>query len=216
MVDFNSKLKMTPTECTDISLDCESLGTAYNAPILSIGAIQFNRLTGKFGKEFYAEVNLRSAVKGAERGIDPETIYWWIKQQPTLAANMFDDSDVARARKVPIAQALFDFADWFRGSGSPRIWTAGPMQDIAWMEHAYANQAVGQSQPWNFRNVRDLRTLRESALDVGFDYHKIPFKGREHHALDDAKWQARVVIECTAAIMHKPRPDIDYDDPDDF
>lgn len=208
MVDFASKLTMT-----DISIDCETLGVKYDAPVLSIGAIQFNRTTGRFGKEFYVEINMRSAVKGAERGIDPETIYWWINQNRSVAAGLFDDSDVARARKKVMSQALFDLCDFVRATPGALVWSNGPAQDVTWLEHAYDTQAIGLSPPWTLRNVRDLRTLRDIAALRGFDYHTIPFKGTQHNALDDAKHQAHVVIDCLAAIVGKTST---YEDPDEI
>lgn len=193
-------IEMNPRDCSDVSIDCESLGIAYNAPVLSIGAVQFNRHTGQMGKTFYVEIRMASAIKGAESGIHPDTIYWWMKQNPTVAAQLFDDSDVARARKLGIADALLQLGDFVRSSGSPLVWANGPMQDISWLENAYAKQAIGLSQPWGFRNVRDVRTIRDIAMDLGFDYHSIAFEGREHNALDDAVHQARVVIQCFAKI----------------
>lgn len=200
MVDFHSKLKtkeMNPRDCTDVSIDCESLGTAYNAPVLSIGAVQFNRYTGQFGKTFYVEIRMASAIKGAESGISPDTIYWWMKQSPTIAAKLFDDSDVARARKLGMADALLQLADFVRTSGSPCIWSRGVMQDISWLENAYAKQAIGLSQPWLYQKVRDVRTILALAEDAGFDETKVVFEGTPHDALADAVHQAHLICMCT-------------------
>lgn len=192
-----AKIKeMNPRDCSDVSIDCESLGTNYCAPVLSIGAVQFNRHTGQIGKTFYVEINMRAAIRGAEAGIDPETIYWWMKQSPAAAAKLFDDSDVARARKIGMADALLQLGDFVRTSGSPLVWANGPMQDVSWLENAYAKQAIGLSQPWNFRNVRDVRTIRDIAMECGFDYKTLSFIGTEHNALDDAVHQAHIVINC--------------------
>lgn len=195
MAAINTKTKeMNPRDCTDISIDCESLGINYCAPVLAIGAVQFNVHTGAFGKKFYVEITMRSAIRGAERGINPDTIYWWMKQSPTAAARLFDDSDVARERKLVMAEGLHQLSDFVRSSGSPRVWAKGPMQDIAWLEHAYDQQAVGLTPPWGYNNVRDVRTIAELATMRGAKIDQIKFEGVEHNALDDAVHQAKQVM----------------------
>ena len=63
----------------DLMIDLESMGKKPNAPIVSIGAVFFNPLTGELGQEFYMAVSLESAMdQGAVP--DGDTILWWLKQ----------------------------------------------------------------------------------------------------------------------------------------
>ena len=52
-------------------------------------------------------------------------------------------------------------------------------------------RAVDLPAPWSYRAPRDCRTIYEAAGGV-----EIPFEGTQHNALDDAKHQARCVIEA--------------------
>lgn len=59
------------------SVDIETLSTAVNAAVLSIGAVEFDPLSGKILREFYHELDL-SEQPG--RHIDTNTVQWWFKQ----------------------------------------------------------------------------------------------------------------------------------------
>jgi len=62
----------------DISIDIETLGTSNEAPVATIGAVQFDRSTGEFKKEFYERILLDSALKFGKA--DGDTIAFWLKQ----------------------------------------------------------------------------------------------------------------------------------------
>jgi len=47
---------------TDYMIDLETLGTKVDAPVLSIGAVEFNLETGKLGQEFYCVLDLQSQL----------------------------------------------------------------------------------------------------------------------------------------------------------
>jgi len=166
----------------DCSIDIETLGTGYNAAVLSVGAVMFNRTTGKLAQEFYAEVDFAEAVKYGN--VNGSTVAWWITQGPK-AKELFSQS----SNKLPLRDVLMGLADFMRahGTASVRVWGNG----ATILEHAYDVAGNGLIPPWKFWNIRDLRTLMDTAGDPG-----IEFSGTPHNAMDDAKHQARQIAGC--------------------
>ena len=61
-----------------------------------------------------------------------------------------------------------------------------------------ASKQVSDFVPWNFRHVRDMRTLRDICLRLGLEpaiKASVQRVGVHHNALDDAEYQANIVIE---------------------
>lgn len=174
----------------DISIDIETLGTRFDAPVIAIGAVVFDRLTGNTGAEFYQEIDLDSAIRAGR--VDGSTLSWWMTQSAT-ARGVFP----VKKDKGSLATVLCNFADFCRSisGGVPIVWGNGATFDITILEHAFAVGSVGLSAPWHYTNVRDMRTLVDvSGLALG----AVPSVGVAHNALDDAKYQAHYIA---AALM---------------
>lgn len=171
-----------PTGPLHVMVDLETFGTSPGCDVRSIGAVVFNPFSGTFGDEFY--INLRGGTNfGLTR--DPDTVAWW-EQQSCAARNALDIDQRF------IGEGLRAFSAWFCELGNPsdiRLWAHGPHFDEAILGAAY--RAIGERQPWHYRAPRDTRTIYDAA--GGID---IPFSGTEHNALDDAKHQARCVVEA--------------------
>lgn len=172
----------------DYSIDLETLGNRFNAAILSIGAVQFDRYTGNIGKTFYREVNIDSALRFGE--VTGSTLQWWMGQGDN-AKRIFSDQN-----KATLAQALMDLGKFLPTTGM--VWGNGATFDITILEHAAFKQ--GLTLPWQFWNIRDMRT----AVDmVGYRKGDLPFEGVAHNALDDAKHQAKVIAHCFGKVTGK-------------
>lgn len=188
----------------DIMLDIESLSIKYDAPIIAIGAVHFNRTTGKLGAEFYEEVSIASALRSGNA--DADTLRWWIDQSKT-AKRVFANPDTD---KFSLATVLMNFSTWCRSTavgGVPRVWAKGPSSDVTWVDRAMAVGGHGLSVPWHFRNIRCVRTIIELAEEVaGFEPGNVPNVGTEHNALDDARYQANVVCAAYAALHRSKVP----------
>lgn len=176
----------------DLSIDLETLGTRPDAPIVAIGAVLFNRETGEIGEEFYTPITLHSALKHGK--VCPNALKWWFTQSPAAQAVF----------RSPVAQELHDallrlsmLVDR-QPESDICVWGNGSTFDISILEHAY--DAVGLEAPWNFWSIRDMRTIVDAASGLGFNRHSIPFQGTEHHALDDARHQAKIITACLQAI----------------
>jgi len=60
---------------TDIMLDLETLGLDSNSVVISISAVEFNRKTGKIGREF--EIGLQDKPQIDAGGIVNESTVKW-------------------------------------------------------------------------------------------------------------------------------------------
>lgn len=206
------------TTFNDISVDCETLGTAYDAPVIAIGARAFDRSTGKLYNTFYKEVMLSSAIKSGR--VDGGTVSWWITQSPRAKA-IFGDAKY-EAAKLSLASVLVEFSQWCRGEGKGSndrsgplfVWANGPSQDITWLEHAYTVGGHGLTIPWRHDHARCLRTVVEPAtLFAGFDKSKVKNVGVAHNAVDDATYQANVISAAWKALAGKAvKPPVEDDD----
>lgn len=183
----------------DISIDCETLSTRPNAAVLSIGAVQFNRDTGKIGKKLHLYVDIEDAIKHGHVGAS--TIAWWIAggDKEESATDLFgglvntgDDIDSAGNQKLNVHAALCQLKAFIGTcSPNPRVWGNGATADITWLESAFASAGAGMDLPWHFTNIRDMRTTIDDA-DLDLSTVK-EVKGPRHNALVDAEWQANAI-----------------------
>jgi len=158
----------------DVMLDLETMGTGPTAAIVAIGAVQFDPDAGTLSDEFYATVDLASSV-AAGLQMEPDTVLWWLRQSAEAQRAIANNSQ-------PLADALQEFAR--RLPGCARVWGNGAAFDNVILANAY--RTVGVRAPWDFRDDRCYRTLRALYPDVLCEYD-----GTAHHALDDARNQAR-------------------------
>lgn len=167
-----------------VMIDLETMGTRWDAPILAIGAVRFQPETGIFDSEaFYRAIDPVDALKYGT--LSGSTLKWWMRQSEAAR-------DAAMKGDMSLTQALVELVRFIRPGD--RVWGNGATFDITILEHAYvATQAFKSDNggcPWDFRNVRDCRTIKELAEGR---YAEPPFEGTQHDALADAIHQARWV-----------------------
>lgn len=161
--------------------DLETLGTSSNSVILSIGAVAFNEHTG-VTDTFFTAVDKDSCLQ-AGLVIDSATEIWWSKQSAEAKAQFKDP--------IPLKSALMAFCDFI--GKDDLVWGNGVDFDNVILANAY--KACGETQPWNFRNNRCYRTLKNLFPYIKCDRHETP-----HHALGDAKYQARHLMKILKEI----------------
>jgi hypothetical protein len=166
-----------------VMLDLETFGTRAGCAIRSIGAVVFDPYSDEIGDRFYQNVTSESCRK-SKLHFDPDTMNWW-KQQSSEVQQVFD------VNPVHLKMAIMTFNDWFRSSSAEFVWSHGAAFDPPVYEATC--HAVGFKAPWNYRGVRDTRTLFELA---GLKTEDLPFTGMKHNALDDAIHQAKCVQEA--------------------
>lgn len=166
-----------------ISIDIETLSLAPNALVLSIGAVVFSPQTG-LGETFYEVLN---RYEQKNRRISIQTTEWWLDlvQESSLPGALFNDV------MAPVALTLQRLRD-FCGVEPFEIWARGPQMDIVVLDSLYPD--FGMRPPWKYDMVRDQRTL------CSFVPGSLPFQGTRHNALDDAKHQARGIIQAMAQL----------------
>lgn len=165
----------------NVMIDIETLGTAANSVILSIGAVQFDDV-GCLGEEFYSNINIDSCL---ERGlvVEGRTILWWMGQ-----------SDEARAAlgtgELSLPAALRGLADAFDWRDT-LVWCNGLSFDLPILDTAY--RACKMAAPWAYYNGRDYRTLKNEVDREVFKALEVK-PSAAHNALEDAKAQALTLL----------------------
>ena len=172
-----------------LMIDLESMGKKPTAPIVAIGAVFFDPQSGVLGAEFYAAVDLSSAMaQGATP--DGDTILWWLKQSAEARAALCTDDT------RHITDALSELSAFIsRNSDNPRylkVWGNGANFDNVILRSAY--ERAGHTCPWQFWNDSDVRTMVLLGKRLEFDPKRnMPFDGIAHNALADARHQAKYV-----------------------
>lgn len=168
----------------NIMIDIETLGNEVDAAILSIGACEFDIETGDIGDTFYTKVGLDDAVERQKRKINASTLRWWLQQDEESRKEAFDGAE-------HLFSALHKLDTWMTGKREDyKVWGNGSTFDISILEHALRQESLPVR--WKFWNVRDVRTVVDLAYGK-VDRNDFEFDGVPHHALDDAKHQAKYV-----------------------
>lgn len=176
----------------NLMIDIETLGIDPKAPVLSLGAVYFDK-NGMYS-EFYVNIDVHHQIDSGLRKFDASTIKWWMGQEGAA-------KKVFREKAVPVKQALEVFCNFIVGNGGvkgTKPWGNGSNFDITILESLFKDYGI--KTPWNFRNIRDLRTFKEYVYD-GSQTERV---GTYHNALDDAKFQAQVVIDGVNGLTSVP------------
>lgn len=158
---------------TQIMLDLETLGNRPGSALVAIGAVKFGN--GEILDEFYRRIDAESCVQlGLE--MDTSTVMWWLKQAdgPRL--------EITQPGKH-LCEVLMDFSQWVADPDA-EMWGNGAAFDNALLAAAY--HVAARKAPWKFWNDRCYRTMKNLHPEVPMERG-----GEHHHALDDARDQAR-------------------------
>jgi hypothetical protein len=172
-----------------VMVDIETLGLETGSAILSIGAVEFAK--GGLGREFYEEISL-SSCQEAGLEVDADTLEWWLDQDESVRGVLTGGRH--------LADVVIEFHTWFPEGAE--VWANSPSFDCEQLEAAF--HAVGSSEPWEFRDERCVRTTQSLPCAV-----EVETDGDEHHALHDAKRQARSVSRTLSKIDRNERGEND-------
>jgi hypothetical protein len=168
----------------DIMVDLETVATDPQAAILTVAAIRFNtnqdytKVTDPYTLDhFYCRVDLEQPG----RTVSDDTMDWWSRQSPEIQEEAFGEAD-----RFPLADVMAAFTEWARAGD--RYWANGNAFDFPIMESAIKEHDL--SNPWQFWQVRDARTIYNMVPD-----HYAP-KAEAHHALYDCLNQIIRLNDC--------------------
>lgn len=177
----------------DLMIDIETLGTDADAPVLSVGACFFDIATGEIGPTFDGKISVADALEYGP--VCGETFAWWMQQSDEARLNVIQGHQTTKE----ILTGFHFFVARNCDIAEVRPWGHGAAFDITIIERLFA-KALGdrvdpadrRSPPWNFRNVRDTRTIRALGEAAGHQFTG-DREGTHHDALDDAVYQAKWV-----------------------
>lgn len=172
----------------NIMLDIETLGTGNRAVLLSIGACYFDPAKNEIVEQFYQNIDPQSCVESGLT-MDVSTIMWWMQQNDKARAKFTEPC-------VSLDQALREFSMWVMGIGEEkeiRVWGNGATFDNVLIRSAFL--AWSMKAPWSFRQDACYRTLRNLYPEITQEN-----EGTAHDALDDAKYQAKLLMKILAAM----------------
>jgi len=177
-----------PRRVAIIMVDIETLGKAPDAVVtqMAFKAVDKDDPSEDVNSDaFYLPLTPQTDLN---RKIDPETVIWWLDQDERARSRFKENSGgdfnvlVAFVRSfIAKVQAIIESSDDYE------IWARGPQFDIVILESLFAS--CGESAPWDFRKVFDLRTMMELAgvKKEDVDSHDIV----PHVALEDCRFQLR-------------------------
>lgn len=160
-------------------VDLETMSTANNAAIVSIGAVAFT--SEEVFEKFYVTISLEECAH-YKMDISPSTVLWWMRQSDVARAELW-----APATRT-MCDALVDFSAFYRTQQCETLWGNGAAFDNVILASAY--DVAGVIRPWKYNADRCFRTMK--AVMPAEDH---PRAGIYHNALDDAVWQAEYLIK---------------------
>lgn len=167
----------------NVMVDIEAWGTGYRPVVVSIGAVEFDLEQGLLGRTFEMNIDPRNAQK-VGCTIDADTVDWWMQQEDEARAAF-------RGERHRLARVLNDFADFTRNQ---LVWGNGENFDNRILRELYDMMEL--KCPWHYRNDRDMRTFMDMMKQFNVTDIRIGRGGVTHSALDDAKFQAKVMIDA--------------------
>lgn len=179
-----------PNPKAHIAIDLETLSASPAAVILSIGAVAMAE-SGDILCKFYSVCSIASQ---RDRQIDKSTLEWWDKQRVEARTVLTQANEPSSPTLDSVLDELTRWLGDLGESHDVHVWGNGSDFDIAILNHAYKQRSP--FVPWNFRKVRDMRTLYDITLRFGLDIKdKAPRVGVHHNAKNDAQFQAQVIVE---------------------
>lgn len=191
----------------NLMIDLETLGTSSKAPVISIGACYFDETGVK--QHFYAVLDIKQQIDSGLRKVDADTIKWWMGQEGAAKKVFQEELGVQAIEGLQPVEyyytennrhSLEEFSRFCFLHEDIKPWGNGSTFDITILESLLEDYNL--LPPWKFYNIRDMRTFKEYV----YDGSETKREGTHHNALDDAIYQAEVVVEGMNRNKNKPDP----------
>ncbi len=158
--------------------DIETMGNKSKSAIISIGAVNFDILSGETGRRFYCNISLQSCLD-AGLTVNADTIMWWMQQSDEARKALNNNT-------IPLKQALILFHNWLcECPDNYEIWGNSARFDLGLLDDAYFS--IAEQTPWKYWQERDVRTL------VAFNpsLKKSIINDLPHDAISDCLYQIK-------------------------
>lgn len=178
-------------------IDIETLGTGSRALMLEVGAVVFDPLADSLPENppitdiFYKSVDAKYEMNlGFE--VDGDTIMWWLGQNEENRQRLID----AHTKKthVPTHMVLDQLANYLLTHRVKFVWGHGATFDPVIIAEHY--RRMKRDVPFNFRDVRDTRTLYSVAALTEDTWKTLMHNPKKHHPVFDAWTHARAINYC--------------------
>ena len=209
-------MKKEITKSKNIAIvDLETLSLEVNTAIVSIGCVVVDIQNLFIKSKFYRICDAQEQINNG-RITDDSTLGFWEKQkeQSPLAYKEMQTACLAYClptesyKVIPLKKALSELSDFLSwcSMDTLQLMGNGPEFDNAILSHAYKHCGFSEL-PWKYWNNQSLRTvlwMGENVLGIN-PKNDIPFKGTKHHALDDAVYEAELLIAVLKAFQENQR-----------
>lgn len=165
---------------THVMGDTETLGTKPGCIILSLGAVVFDPHSGELKDTFYRNID-EGSCRAAGLVDEKDTLEFWAKPENAGAREML------REDTRPLGDVLLEFNAWWKAVRGRFFWCHGATFDAPILDAAYG--ALLLDAPWAYWDVRCCRTVLAMSNRRP---ERVP-RDVLHHALDDARAQARAI-----------------------
>lgn len=174
---------------THLMFDLETLGVRPDAAIVEIGACLFD----PHGEGPLRTFSVCLDVTRQGGSVDSGTVDFWLQQSEAARLHL------VKASKLPTLEALDAFEAFLQPTGAiTGVWSHGPAFDVTILQSLY--NRVCRPVPWNYRHIRDTRTIMEAVKLLGLPEPQYPKDGTAHSGIDDAVNQAVWVQRAYKAI----------------
>lgn len=173
----------------DVMIDIETMGTAADCVVLTLGAVKFDPLDPSAPTEdLYIRLDIEQQIL-MDRSVDQGTMDWWDKQSKEVREEAFSAYD-----RITVEQSLLDLQQFLEGTEC--AWAQGPQFDMVILEDLF--RKANMKTPWRYSKVRDTRTLFAVLGD-----QRPTDKPSAHNALSDCHYQVKGVQSCFQSLLDK-------------
>ena len=162
-------------------IDIETLSTATNALVLSVGMVLFDENT------IFSKVYIKNRISTATGDVSRDTAIWWMSQNDEARKAITEtQKGVVEMSEYSLVQELHDI---LCSHSVKTIWSQGSFDQII-IEGLMLRNGVDKTQLPKYYKWRDLRTVRK-ILHID---NEVKAKV-SHNALDDAVAQVKTLQE---------------------
>ena len=164
-----------------IMIDIETLSTAQNALVLSVGMVLFDEST------IFSKVYIKNRISTATGDVSKDTAIWWMSQSGEARKAITETKKgVVEMSEYSLVQELRDILCSY---SVKTIWSQGSFDQVI-IESLMLRNGVDKMQLPKYYKWRDLRTVRKL---FAIDNEVIPKV--QHNALEDATAQVKTLQE---------------------